>query len=424
MNPPEKLRLAGSPAGSAAPLAPHLPERREPLQADTSWLKALDGFLDGLINFFSSLRLTVVCLGIGLVLVFCGTLAQVDLGLYKAQNEYFRSFVVFWGPKGATWRIPVLPGGYLVGGVLLLNLIASHFRRFRFSRDKVGIWMVHVGLILLLLGQLLTDVLARESSLHLREGEARNYSEADRQCELAVIDTTQSDADTVVAIPQGRLMNEGEIQNDALPFVVRVNRFYVNSQLADRGNDTNAPVAASQGLGPGLVVKDLPRVTEMDRRDVPSAVVEILTPQGSLGTWLVSEYLDRPQSFSYDHRSYDLVLRPLRYYKPFSIRLQQFRHDVYPGTDIPKNFSSRVLLQRADTGESREVLIYMNNPLRYAGETFYQASFDTDNHGSILQVVHNPSWLTPYFACVLVGTGLLLHFVMHLFGFTFRRRTA
>src|SRR5437588_10779240 len=161
----------------------------------------------------------------------------------------------------------------------------------------------------------------------------------------------------------------------------------------------------------------------MDKRDVPSAVVEISTPQGSLGTWLVSELL-RPQQLRWNNRTYELVMRLRRYYKPFSIQLQQFRHDVYLGTDVPKNFSSRVVLQRPDTGENREVLIYMNSPLRYAGETFYQASFDLDDHGTILQVVHNPSWLTPYFSCVLVGLGLLVQFATHLLGFTFKRRTA
>jgi hypothetical protein len=55
---------------------------------------------------------------------------------------------------------------------------------------------------------------------------------------------------------------------------------------------------------------------------------------------------------------------------PFSLRLLEFKHDKYPGTDIPKNFSSRVRLQRPDTGEDREVLIFMNNPLRYAGSRF------------------------------------------------------
>ena len=66
----------------------------------------------------------------------------------------------------------------------------------------------------------------------------------------------------------------------------------------------------------------------------------------------------------------------------------------------------------------------MNNPLRYAGETYYQSSFDPDNHGTILQVVHNPSWLTPYLSCVLVGVGLMVQFATHLLGFAFKRRTA
>jgi hypothetical protein len=117
-------------------------------------------------------------------------------------------------------------------------------------------------------------------------------------------------------------------------------------------------------------------------------------------------------------------MRPRRHYKPYSLQLLKFQHDIYAGTDIPKNFSSRVVLDRPDTGEKREVLIYMNSPLRYAGETYYQASYDEDNHGTILQVVHNPSWLTPYFSCILVGAGLLVQFAMHLVGFTRKRRTA
>ena len=66
----------------------------------------------------------------------------------------------------------------------------------------------------------------------------------------------------------------------------------------------------------------------------------------------------------------------------------------------------------------------MNNPLRYWGETYYQASYDPDNQGTVLQVVRNPSWLTPYFSCVLVGGGLTLHFLMHLVRFARKRRTA
>jgi hypothetical protein len=384
----------------------------------------LDYFLDRLVNFFTSLRLTVVCLALALVLVFWGTLAQVDLGLYKAQNEFFRSFIIYWGPKGASWRIPVFPGGYLIGGVLLINLVATQIRRYAFSASKIGLWMVHVGLILLLLGQLLTDLLSRESTLHLRNGETRNYSETEREAELAVIDTTDPDADKVVTIPQGVLANEKSIRPGDLPFTIRVKQYFGNSRVEDRAADAAQPPAATQGIGPRATVKGLPHVTSMDTRDVPSAVVEVETPEGSRGTWLVSEYVEEPQSFSWNNRTYQLALRQRRLYKPYSIQLIKFQHDVYPGTDVPKNFSSRILLQRPQTGEKREVLIYMNNPLRYSGETYYQSGFDPDNRGTILQVVHNPSWLTPYLSCVLVGVGLLVQFATHLFGFSFKRRTA
>src|ERR1041385_5596592 len=389
--------------------------------AASPWLSVV---LGRLIKFFSSLRLTIVCLGFGMVLIFVGTLAQVDLGLFKAQNEFFRSFLVFWGPKTASWKIPVLPGGYLVGGVLLVNLIAAHVTRFQFTRKKIGIWLTHVGLILLLLGQLLTDMLARESLLHLREGEAKNYSEIERQAELAVIDTTDADTDKVVAIPQRILAHQKDIEHPELPFKIRIKEFLANSRLERRNSETLAPPAASRGFGAMVTVKELPHVTSMDFRDVPSAVIELITADGSIGTWLVSEHRDEPQEFSWKNRTYQLGLRPTRLYKPYSLELLKFRNDLYAGTDIPKNYSSRVVLHRPDTEEKREILIYMNNPLRYAGETYYQSGFDPDNHGTILQVVRNPSWLTPYLSCILVATGLIVQFMTHLIGFVLKRRTA
>jgi len=43
---------------------------------------------------------------------------------------------------------------------------------------------------------------------------------------------------------------------------------------------------------------------------------------------------------------------------------------------------------------------------------------------SILQVVRNPSWLTPYAGCIMVAAGLVTQFMIHLFGFVSRRKTA
>jgi cytochrome c biogenesis protein ResB len=116
-------------------------------------------------------------------------------------------------------------------------------------------------------------------------------------------------------------------------------------------------------------------------------------------------------------------MRAERYYKPFFLTLKDFSHDLYLGTSIPKNFSSRVEINKPSTGEKRETLIYMNNPLRYGGETFYQASWLPNDSGTVLQVVRNPTWLTPYLACFIVALGLIIQFLSHLVGFA-EKRTA
>jgi hypothetical protein len=38
----------------------------------------------------------------------------------------FPQFVCLLTPQGTTWKIPVWPGGYLLGWVLLINLLAAH----------------------------------------------------------------------------------------------------------------------------------------------------------------------------------------------------------------------------------------------------------------------------------------------------------
>jgi len=377
--------------------------------------------LKNLFKFFSSLKLTVTCLALGCILVFWGTLAQVHLGLYKAQNEFFRSFIIYWPLDGSAPHIPVFPGGYLLGTVLLINLLAAHLRYYRPGKCKIGIILIHFGVVLLLVGQMLTDFLSRESALHLRIGETKNYSEADRAYELAVIDTTDKDSDKVVAIPCSLLAGRGTVNNSEIPFAVQAKTFYANSELAETNTPGFEPVKTTAGAGTDLWWREVPRETAMDRVDLPSAIIAIATPQGSLGTFLVSAMLSQPQQFTFNNHSYEMLLRPERFYLPFSLTLLQFHHDRYPGTDIPKNFSSRVRLQNLDNAEDREVLIYMNNPLRYQGETLYQASYDPDDGGSILQVVHNPSWLTPYFACVLVAIGLTWQFLSHLIPFLKRR---
>jgi hypothetical protein len=372
-------------------------------------------------NFFVSLKLTVVLLVLSMVLIFIATLDQVNLGIWAVQEKYFRSLFVLWRVRDVP--IPVFPGGYLIGGLLLINLISAHVYRFKLTWRKAGIFLTHIGLILLLVGELVSGLVQEEYQMRLAEGETKNFSESYRYNELAIIETTDPKFDDVVAVPEETLAREDALQHPKLPFRVVTKAYYPNAVLQLRANVKDQPAqSATAGVGPKLAATPVPLTYKQDDRNWPAAFIELIGPEGSLGTYLVSTQLAVSQTLEYAGRSWRLRMRFQRAYKPFSLTLLKVQHDVYLGTDIPKNFSSRVRVANPDSHDDREVLIYMNNPLRYAGLTFYQYQMDSEHATTVLQVVRNPSWLIPYISCVMIALGLIVQFSIHLASFFGRRR--
>ena len=529
------------------------------------------------VKFWCSLRLTVSCLITALVLVFVGTLAQVDQGLYDAQKKYFRSYFLLpeaiggagwaqirlgssgwktpghWnevegsqfslldfeavhGDQGATisvtkfakgaggllanvnrWRgqiglepVKVLEGaefsvdgndgtyvelhgmkdgkpmttlgvihklhyrkphetwfykitgdndavmkeknvfrayvqsarypvmfkfpffgGYFVGTVLLVNLLAAHFQRFTFARKKIGIFLIHAGLIFMLLGQLVTDKFQTESNLRLEEGQSKGYSISREDCELVIIDKSQAERDTVAAIPAETLRTDKTVQFGELPFKATVLDYFENSDLSALGKGREN--RATRGKGLELAAAEMDSVTSLEEVNFPSAYIKLQSTDGTdLGTWMVSALfgaLRKPipeQIFEHGGRQFELALRFKRYYTPYDIELIDFRHDKFQGTEKARNFSSLVIVRdRAGSDPDQEVNIWMNHPWRRDGKTYFQASFDPENErATVLQVVRNPAWVTPYISCALVGLGLLIQFLTHLFSFNRKRKAA
>lgn len=411
-----------------------------------------------LIKFFTSLRLTVVLLAFAIVLVFIGTLAQVDEGLYNAQARYFRQWIVL-GLDLFGRRVPlILPGGYLIGTLLLINLLAAHIYRFQLTTKKLGIQITHAGVILLLVGQLATDMFAHESQISFAEGQTRRYGESINQYELAFMTDNGTNGARTVAFPVQWLVRGGDIQNANLPFTIRVKQCWKNSDTQFRAPMMrNGPSLTTNGIAGDFDFAPTGEVKTMDDKNAPTAIIEIITPNGSLGSWVVSDWADdgakiedvraeyigmgqamaekivaaltRPQFIFMNGVKYTFELRPERTYFPFSLTLLKATHTIYEGTDIPKDFRSHVQLQNPQNGENREVEISMNHPLRYAGLTFYQQQMNASEASqqaglapwSLLQVVHNPSWLTPYVGCGLVAAGLIIQFMFHLVGFITRK---
>jgi hypothetical protein len=409
-----------------------------------------------IVNFFTSLKLTAALLAFAIVLVFVGTLAQADEGLYGAQAHYFKQWIVI-GASMFGHKIPlILPGGYLLGTLLLVNLVITHICRFQLSPKKIGIQLAHAGVIVLLVGQLATDMLARELQMHFVEGETRNYSDSAGAYELIF-----NNGNEITAIPERLLATGGELttQKTGLPFTIVVKSLWKNSDINFRAPMMqNTPPLATNGIALNFDFRALPAAKAMDQRNIPTAVLEFVTPAGPLGEWVASDWagdpalvgavhdgyaqmgqamaqkitaeLTAPQTVEAGGKQFTFTMQPARVHFPFSLTLLKATHTVYPGTDIPKDFRSRVLLNNPQTGEKREVEISMNHPLRYGGYTFYQYQMDAGQltreagrtPSSVLSVVRNPSWLTPYIGCVMVGLGLVIQFMYHLVGFVSKRK--
>ena len=412
-----------------------------------SWLKMA-------LRFISSLRLTVVLLGMAVFIVFAGTVAQVDEGLWTVVDKYFRTtlpvdisipvvaphgmeipwfcwidFKIFF-PRA--WNVPggiYFPGGWLIGSVLLVNLIAAHMVRFKvyasgqrlafgilamvigsvltwmviqgaflknlaitdeaafwrvlwrlangeiaalvllgacwilFAR-KAGMVLVHGGIILMLVAEVITGSAAVEGKMSIMVGQSSNFIHHDRDAsdsELVVIDTAHGASNKVTVIPAKILRAGGLIQHESLPFDVEVVEYMLNSDIHRGFNDGEKPWA-DRGRGRSFHIHSKPEVSgaAADQSiDFPSAriILKEKSKSKELARLAVSTLFDSVfapmipynpadvgEPVLVEGHTFEVMLRFRRTYKPYTIHLKKFVHDKYIGTEQPKDFRATIRL--------------------------------------------------------------------------------
>ncbi|NIL98136.1 MAG: hypothetical protein GTO53_09990, partial [Planctomycetales bacterium] len=308
-------------------------------------------------------------------------------------------------------------------------------------RRRGGIALLHGGVLLLMFGQVFVSQFDVEEQMTIAEGQTVNYAQDIRAVELAVIDRKLPDddqQDRVVAIPlasngkPSRFLATKTIQYDALPFEIEIKQYFPNSKIEPV--TAASPNPATKGKGLKLRAEKAKPATGADgdgRVDQASAYLAFTDKQSGadLGTYLLSQavLVDRNgalselnETIAVGGKTYDVALRFRRQYKPYSVTLIDVRKDDYLGSSMVKNYSSDIYLVDETRNVDRKPHIWMNNPLRYAGETFYQSRWFVDQAGvenTVFSVVTNRGWMIPYVACMIVATGLLAHFTIVLIRF-------
>ena len=314
-----------------------------------------------------------------------------------------------------------------VAGVLLLIGCVILFRK------RAGIVLLHAGVGLLMVGEILVGVQASEAQMSIEEGRANNYAEDSRAWEVAVIDQTAGDGasfeETVVAADA---FEGGETV--AVPgrgVSLRIREFFENSQIQRPSWDDD--LVATDGVGTRAVIVPLkPGDGLTSSVDQPSAYVDVLDGSGDvLQTLLLASQLG-PETVVVGGKPLQVDLRFKRDYKRYVVSLRDMQKQDYVGTDTVQDYSAFIALGDAESGLRRDgIRVYMNNPLRYAGETLYQSQYypagafaaGRSKEITRLQIVSNRGWMIPYVACMIVAVGMLAQFGLGLLRFIDRRRT-
>lgn len=295
---------------------------------------------------------------------------------------------------------------------------------------RAGIVLLHSGIGLMMSYELEVALTAVETQMHLLEGETTNFTGDIRTFELAVIDKSTPGEEHVTAIPRSMVSKGKTIDVPDLPFRIDVTDFYQNSYLGAVPAMTTNPATA--GLGQIWFAQDKRpgSGTDMESKiDMPSAYIT-LTDRATnkpIGTYLVGMELwmrNESDVIQAGGKPFEISIRPKRYYKPFTFQLKDVRKEDYIGTTTPRNYASTVFIDDASRNVTQqEKTIWMNNPLRFADETFYQSNYQRDELGerTTFSVVANTGWMMPYVSCMLVMVGMLTHFMRLQINFLMRK---
>jgi hypothetical protein len=363
------------------------------------------------VRFAASFDVTIVCLLLLMILTFWGTLYQVEYGLFAAQQRMFRSW--FFTALGF---IP-FPGAKLVLWVTFVNLTLSGLTKYAYTWRKAGLLFIHYGLLLLIVSAGFTYYFARESTLTLNEGEAANVSDDYHEWEIALW-TESANGDTL------RRDGEAVALSDLAPGrMVSFDTLPVTFTLETKYRNCKALVGPPKGgfMSNGFNINELVELDDESEASAnsPGAVIAFA---GKSGQKLIL-YGGAPTAMPIDlgGKPAFIALRRIKHPLPITLKLIDFRKKEYPGTDKARSYESDVEI--GHNGIFRAASISMNKPYREAGYTFYQASFSQSGTGeaSTFAIVRNRGRMLPYICCLMVGAGLILHFVLTLIRFARRK---
>ena len=335
-----------------------------------------------------------------ILFVVMGTIAQKFLGLHEATQNYFLSPLA----DIAGFKVPGMPVFFFV---LAVNLICNVIYKSPWRKEKAGIIIAHIGVVLLLFSALFSSFFVQEGYIELAEGQGTNYVSDYHKREFTITDTNGEKSYT---LDFSVLLNKPEYMQQNLPFRIDILEICQNCEIKRREN-TSDQHNGLQFYGMAQHMQLQPKALALQNEENMSGVTFRVSGTDSDGIYTVIENVNVFPALTVGEKSYQVKLRKQIRTLPFSVKLIDFERVLYPGTNMAKSYSSKIELN--DNGIAWNSKISMNEPYRYKGYALFQSSFINANNQerSILAVVYNPVRSFSYIAGFIVCFGLLLHLI-------------
>ena len=295
--------------------------------------------------------------------------------------------------------------------VVAINLLSKLFLASSFKSHRIGIFITHFGVFLLLAGGFITAYFSNEGGMVIREGDSSDYYEDYYELELAFIDTSHAKHDDITAF-SGKYMRPGAIIEDhSFEGRIEILNIYRNCEAVQREEELKAPYL---GAARRFELREKP-IDKEDHKNRAGIVFEISgLDQVQNGIHMAYEFMPVTLTIGTENDTRQVFLRHKRHMVPFSIELIDFEKKLHPGTNTAKSYQSSVNVIEGTV--RRRVDIKMNEPLRNKGFTFYQASFieGEEREATVLAVVNNVGWLFPYLSSIIMCLGLLIHLTLQV----------
>ena len=374
-----------------------------------------------IFDLLSSLGLATILLLLLGLLTWFATLEQVDNGLYATLNKYFYWKSVFLLPeiKGKMVPLPLL-SGYWVGALLLLNLILGGVIRIRKGWKHAGNLISHMGIVFMLIGAGVAQHFSERGNMAVGEGEASNTAEDyfEYVVEVSEIKDGKMDAIHVIRGKDIDDLRDGKsrvFRFPTLPFSLEIAGYMEDAQPV--GITERAP-ENGQVQADGYYLTEKPKQTNAEA-ETAACYAKVISRDGKKSDpFILAGASFHPFSIRIDDRIFTVDMRKRLWPMPFTVNLDKFTAEFHPGTMKPSKFVSEIT--RIEKGSESKVTIQMNEPMRYEGLTFFQASYGPPGAApgqkmySVFEVVRNPADKWPEYSLYIVAFGMAVTLLQKL----------